>query len=256
MNDGTGGDAAAGYDERFYGWQAAGSYRSAQRVLSWLFARYRPQSLLDVGCGIGTWLKAAAQLGVSDLEGIEGTWSDAQPLLVEGERIHRCDLEQGFDRGRRFDLVISLEVAEHLAPQRAEAFVRNLTAHADLVLFSAAPPHQGGIHHVNEQWPAYWQRLFKACGYAASDVLRTTLWQDPEIEWWYRQNAVLYAQPGHPLWQQMQPCEHLLPLVHPDKYIEMAELLADPARASLRQTLQHLPRQVARVLRHRLRRRP
>lgn len=56
---------------------------------------------------------------------------------------------------RRFDLAMTIEVAEHLTPVRADSFVEDLTRLSDVVLFSAAIPAQGGINHVNEQWQSY-----------------------------------------------------------------------------------------------------
>ena len=57
---------------------------------------------------------------------------------------------------RKFDLVLSLEVAEHLPSECAEAFVESLVNLGPVILFSAAIPYQGGENHVNEQWPEYW----------------------------------------------------------------------------------------------------
>ena len=61
---------------------------------------------------------------------------------------------------RKFDLAISLEVAEHLKSSSSEDFVQSLTTLAPMILFSAAIPHQGGLHHINEQWLEYWGDLF------------------------------------------------------------------------------------------------
>jgi hypothetical protein len=63
-----------------------------------------------------------------------------------------------------------------------------LVKHSDLVVFSAACPNQPGQHHVNCQWPAYWQALFNERGFACSDDLRWKIWELGEIEPWYRQN--------------------------------------------------------------------
>ena len=103
------------------------------------------------------------------------------------------DLTTPFSLGRRFDLVQSLEVAEHLPAHLADRFVADLVAHGDVILFSAAVPHQGGEHHVNEQPPEYWRRRFADRGYAAYDWLRPQLRHDRRVERWYRFNSVIYA---------------------------------------------------------------
>jgi len=138
----------------------------------------------------------------------------------------RTKLEEPIRIERRFDLAMSVEVAEHLPPERAAGFVADLCALAPVVLFSAAIPGQGGEHHVNEQWPSYWSRLFAARGYRASDVLRPAIWNDEQIAWWYRQNLVLFASADacarHPklaaacLPEGREPS----PLVHPHCYAQ------------------------------------
>ena len=104
------------------------------------------------------------------------------------------DLAQPFRLDREFDLAQSLEVAEHLPAARAAGFVADLVAHAPMVLFSAAPPGQGGEHHINEQPGAYWQALFHQHGYVAIDCLRPLLARDARVPAWYRYNLILYAR--------------------------------------------------------------
>src|SRR5579862_3100091 len=71
-------------------------------------------------------------------------------------KVHCSRLDRPFNLGRSFDLAMSFEVAEHLPPDAAKGFVDSLTRLAPLVLFSAAIPFQGGVGHINEQWPEYW----------------------------------------------------------------------------------------------------
>src|SRR4029079_2916208 len=84
--------------------------RSAELVLAELFQYFAPKSVLDVGCGIGTWLAVAQRMGVAEIQGIEGNWLDRRLVQVPESLIVDVDLEQSFDLGRRFDLVICLEV--------------------------------------------------------------------------------------------------------------------------------------------------
>ena len=66
------------------------------------------------------------------------------------------DLNQPFTLDRTSDLVVCLEVAEHVPPLSAGDFIASLTRLASIILFSAAIPYQGGDGHLNEQWPEYW----------------------------------------------------------------------------------------------------
>lgn len=149
------------------------------------------RSLLDVGCGTGTWLAAALELGVSEVMGLDGVSVSPQKLLFPSEHFVVQDLEQPWRLGRRFDAVFCLEVAEHLAPSGAESLIKTLAVHADTIVFSAACPRQPGQHHVNCRWPDYWQGLFNAHGLTCCDAIRWEMWDDCRIEPWYRQNMFI-----------------------------------------------------------------
>jgi len=180
------------YSAQFFDSQRDGSLASAAIILPLLIDIFRPRSLIDIGCGQGTWSKTALALGLEDQLGIDGAW--AKPVLsIPAEKFRAIDLAAPFDLGRRFDLAISMEVGEHISSARADTFVNNIVRHADAVVFSAAAPYQGGVHHVNEQWPAYWAAKFAARDYRCFDFLRWRIWDDRRIATWYRQNVLVFA---------------------------------------------------------------
>ena len=150
---------------------------------------------VDFGCGVGIWLAAAKRLGVEHCLGLEGPWVKTQPLAAADLEIRDTDLEQTVSLQERYDLAISLEVAEHLAPERADSFVADLCRASNVVLFSAAIPGQDGDGHQNEQWPSYWAERFIRLGYMPLDVIRPLVQLDQTIAVWYRTNVVLYARP-------------------------------------------------------------
>jgi SAM-dependent methyltransferase len=184
---------SGGYTAAFYDRQRAGSARSARIVLPIVFAAIEPQSVVDVGCGVGTWLSSARRLGASRAVGIDGDW--VRPLAVEpGLEIQHRHFEEPIALEESFDLALCLEVAEHLSPKRARGLVSDLTELAPNVLFSAAIPRQGGHLHLNEQWQSYWAELFAAQGYGARDIVRPQVRWHRGVEFWYRQNAILYSR--------------------------------------------------------------
>jgi SAM-dependent methyltransferase len=151
-----------------------------------------PPSVLDVGCGQGAWLAVWQQHGVDDVFGVDGSYVDRSRLLFAPECFYAHDLQQPFDLGRRFGLVECLEVAEHLPEASASTLVDSLVRHGEVIVFSAAPPGQGGHDHVNERSYDYWRALFRRHGYLACDYLRPRILDDAAVDPWYRYNTLLY----------------------------------------------------------------
>jgi len=184
------------YDETFF----AGNRRFADlsaRLMVDLVRRALPVAcVVDFGCAEGLWLRAWRDAGVEETFGLDGDYVDRERLLIPPDSFRAVDLSRPIDLGRRFDLVESLEVAEHLPEASARSFVETLTRHGDLVLFSAAPPGQGGRHHVNEQPYAYWRDLFAERGFALHDWVRPQIDGDARFAPWYRYNTFLYASPA------------------------------------------------------------
>ena len=220
--------AGGAYSPAFFDTQATGSLASARIVLAALFEAVPVASVVDVGCGVGPWLRAALELGAAHVLGLDGAYVDPGRLMIDAANFRTSDLARDnltetIPGHAKFDLVVSVEVAEHLPPWRAPSFVAELCALGDLILFSAAVPGQGGIEHVNEQWPDYWARLFDAVGCTCFDALRPLQWNEPDCEWWYVQNALLFARRETQVWNRLAgrwpyAAKRPLSLVHPRMY--------------------------------------
>jgi hypothetical protein len=183
------------YAQSFYDRISSGSSRSAARVLPLLMDRFPVASAVDIGCGSASWLSTLKSLGCSDVVGVDGQWARGETLLISDTEFVECDLSKEWPSlDRKFDLAMSTEVAEHLPHERADGLVRLLCSLSDIVLFSAAIPQQGGVNHVNEQWPSYWAALFRKQGYGALDIVRPRVWADDSVEYWYRQNLLVYVR--------------------------------------------------------------
>ena len=182
------------YDAAFQNMAATGSAYAARRVVAAVRTILPMQSILDVGCARGTWLREWRAQGVHDILGVDGDYVDRGKLEIDPACFVVHDLATPFNLGRRFDVAQSLEVAEHLPPARADSFVADLAAHAPVVLFSAAPPGQGGENHLNEQAGDYWQNLFRDHDFVAIDCLRPLLEREKNVPSWYRYNLFLYVQ--------------------------------------------------------------
>ncbi len=238
---------AGAYGADFYAYQQAGSLSSAGVIVPAVCELVRPASVIDVGCGVGTWLSAFARCGVADILGLDGDYVPRSDLQIPVERFRETDLSQPFTTPRVFDLAVSLEVAEHLPPASARGFVASLTRLAPAVLFSAAVPHQGGWHHVNEQWPQYWADLFAQERFLPLDCFRERFWTAANVRWWYAQNIVLFLRDDHPLWHaHSQSTAPLRALVHPENYLRRVADLEDATRRrTTRETLRRIAVDVA-----------
>lgn len=186
---------------------------AAEQVLPVLFDVFKPTSILDVGCGLGNWIEVAKKLGVEHVTGVDGDYVNRALLKIAASEFVERDLTKEFDLEKKYDLVISLEVAEHLPESSAAGFVKSLTRHSDVIMFSAALPGQGGQNHINEQWPHYWQMHFEDNGFEMIDFFRFKIWNNERIEHWYRQNLFLVVRKGHPLTQTGS--NQIFSLVHP-----------------------------------------
>jgi SAM-dependent methyltransferase len=248
------------YDPAFHERLAAGSRSSADVLVPLVLEMVPARSVVDVGCGLGHWLAAFRDLGVDDVVGVEGSSLDPEALVISRERVELRDLSRPFELDRTFDLVLALEVGEHLPAVAAEGFVESLTRLGPVVLFSAAIPAQGGRNHVNEQWPDYWARCFAACGFAVIDELRFRVWQDRRVAPWYAQNVLLFVRSDrlgsvHRRSSDLQGTGGPLPLVHPRLWLDVPGE-AVPLTVLLRHqqaVLRRLPRSVGAAVSKRLR---
>ena len=217
------------YDRNFYINRHEKTQTAANDVLSILFRVMAIRSVIDVGCGVGTWLNSAHKLGAKTIVGIEGDWLEKKFSVVDREFVKTQDLENRIQIESKFDLAITLEVAEHLSERRADSFIDDLCALSDLILFSAAIPNQGGKNHVNEQWQSYWAQRFEQRGYHVYDLVRWRIWSRSDIATWYRQNTIVYCRADSAADQAMQsvspPCAdvHQLDVVHPELFARRAK---------------------------------
>jgi hypothetical protein len=126
---------------------------------------FNPKSVIDIGCAVGEVVKELRKRNI-DAKGLEGSLSVKPFLLVPERDVLFHDLRKPLPQmDQKFDLAICFEVAEHIEEEHSDAFLDNLSSLSDVVLMSAAPPGQGGHHHVNCQESAYWEAKMSSRGY-------------------------------------------------------------------------------------------
>ena len=173
---------AVTYDIDFYQEEGRVALDAARIVLPWLLDQHPARTLIDVGCGVGSWVTEAQQLGLVavGVDLVPMNWRHTPHIIQH-------DLIRGFPC-TNYDIALCLEVAEHLPPDTAQRLVEGL-AKAGVVLFSAATPGQPGIGHIHCQPHDYWHRLFAEHGMTPTHI--GPLFAEPVADF-YRRNMFLY----------------------------------------------------------------
>ena len=213
------------YSKVFYKTNKDVGKKSAEEIMPIIIKKLKPKSIIDFGCGGGGWLAAINEIDPQiEILGLDGDWVVAENRLIDDIYFKVANLTQVIDLGKKYDLAISLEVAEHLDEKYADVFIDNICRHSDIVMFSAAIPLMGGTHHVNEQWPSYWIKKFEERGFCVIDVIRPLFWENKKIIGAYKQDTLIYVRKE----KYDAVCDlfrtelkiHQYDIVHPDKYIE------------------------------------
>lgn len=226
------------YDRKFYTARDSKTSHAARTILKIIFDERDIKSVVDFGCGVGTWLKVAEEYGADHTVGIEGGWIDEMLFAASGDLIVR-DFESPIKLEAKFDLAICLEVAEHVSKNNAQRFIKDICESSDLVLFSAAIEGQGGRGHVNEQNQSYWVKLFLFNGYRCCDVIRSVIWNDDDIDVWYKQNTFVFSK--HPsIFSVSHDTDFPFDIIHPDLF----KIYREPAISLIIKAVLKLPSKI------------
>jgi hypothetical protein len=187
-----------------------------------------PSSLVDFGGGAGSWCVAAQQLGVDHVLLVDQCpSSQVIKSLNNSHNFLWFEFDKGIPTVGRYDIAISIEVAEHLPDAQGKSLIRRLTETSNIILFAAAIPGQGGIGHINEQLHEYWHNLFLANGFTCHDILRWRLTTNLKLPWWIRQNIFVYSNACYPSLTQYYNHPHDLELIHSDNLRRLVDRKLD-----------------------------
>jgi Methyltransferase domain len=218
-----------------------GSRVTAEVLVPMVMERVRPTSVLDLGAGVGSFLKVFIDHDVTDVAGVDLCNFDPEILVVDESLMEAADLNRPVDVGRTYDLAVCLEVAGYLPNH--DVLVGSLVRHAPVVLFSAAVPSQDLPNQPHGAFPSDWVTLFAAHDYEVVDVFRPMLWNDERVPFWFRQNLLMFVHrphlEAHRELAKPSGAPSPLDVVHPELY----EILAGTGpNASLRLALARVPR--------------
>lgn len=162
-----------------------------------IYDHFLPKSIVDVGCANGLHLKAFKDLGCKKLFGIEGT-KHFIPYINKyyGGDYIIADLRKPLPKLEKFDLVLCLEVLEHLEKEFAHQAVENLLSLGNTLLISACPI-KGGFHHLNPQPKEYWINIFESLGakYYPDDVEKLQeIFKEKRCSGWFKTGLKVFRK--------------------------------------------------------------
>jgi SAM-dependent methyltransferase len=136
-------------------------------------------SIIDVGCGNGSYTRYLYERGYW-AEGYDG--SPLTPELSKG-LCRVMDFSEPVLIGE-FDLVLCLEVGEHIPKQYEQTFIDNLCNLAiQWIVLSWALPGQGGTGHVNCQTNEYVIAEMAKRDFLLNEGLTTALRDEARLGW-------------------------------------------------------------------------
>lgn len=214
------------YNQEFYKHVEEHSRKEAEIIVPYILEKFHPKSIVDFGCAEGVWLSVIQSIEKeSSILGLDGDYINKNQLKIPVSCFQAVDLSKPIQLQRKYDLAISLEVAEHIEEKYSDIFVDNLVKASDYIVFSAAIPGQGGTHHVNEQRQSYWINKFECRGYIVDNSVRNHFWNEAEIIFYYKQNILCFINKRVALEKTEE--KEIYDVVHPDLLMKLRDTLND-----------------------------
>jgi hypothetical protein len=164
-----------------------------------LARRFKLSSLVDFGCGLGSYLMGALEAGVKNVKGYEFGYESAKdyipkdifPYIQYGDVTVPLTCE-------KYDCVLSIEVAEHIHPDKSDQFVENLTnASNKWIVLTAAPPGQEGVGHINCQEKSFWIEKINKKGFEFCEIKTKYIkkyWEYTNAPTWLINNVMIFRK--------------------------------------------------------------
>ena len=144
------------------------------------------KSVLDIGCGDGSYVKHLYDLGI-ECSGYDGNPDTSE---LSGGLCGVIDFSKPVNISPA-DLVICLEVGEHVPKEYQEVLLDNISNHANrAIVLSWAIPDQGGFGHVNCRDNKYIIDKMKKRGFTIHDEY-TRILRENSTKTWFKQTLMI-----------------------------------------------------------------
>jgi SAM-dependent methyltransferase len=134
-----------------------------QGIADRIIADVQPKTVLDAGCAKGFLVEGFRNRGVEawgvDISeyAIQEVVESIKPFCWAGS------ITDPFPQ--KYDLIVTIEVVEHMPAEEGQKAIANLCAHSDRIIFSSTPFDYKEVTHYNVQPPEYWAREFARHGF-------------------------------------------------------------------------------------------
>lgn len=187
------------YDHKFFQNTIKLEADSAAQFVEIVLKYYQPESIVDIGCGAGSYLNEFNKKGIKKLYGIDGSPAAKEEFLLSKDKLMIFDLAQKYEFKEKYDLGLCLEVAEHLEQKDADILVETIISTSDDLIFTAAVPGQGprSIGHINEQPHQYWIDKFAGKNFSYLESRTEEMRQEMKekgVVWWIVNNLMIFKK--------------------------------------------------------------
>lgn len=191
------------YNDEFFKWHSIYAHEYSVNSMNRYIDLFKPRSVCDFGCGIGSYLFASHTRGLANLKGFDigGEFARKYTPEIVQPYIEYTDCTKPIITTQKYDCVISFETAEHIEPVGTDIFIDNIVAacsHQGTILFTAAPPGQEGCGHINCHPKIYWMNHFFSRGMLPARNARYVIveeWRKLNVPAYITENLLVFIKP-------------------------------------------------------------
>ena len=147
-----------------------------EKVADRIIEDLHPSTVLDVGCATGYLVAALRDRGVEayGIDASEFAISRVREDIKPFCRVCSALDDLPCDLPKKYELVITIEVAEHLYEEDSKKFIDNICKYSDQIIFSSTPDDFSEKTHFNVQQSEYWAKRFAENGFIRSIIYDVT----------------------------------------------------------------------------------
>jgi len=184
------------YNKKFYSFSKEEVAKFVPEFVDIICKKLEPKSVIDIGCGIGLYLNEFDKKSV-EVIGYDGSPHAIKNSTAKPGLVNLYDLRNEFNPKKKYDVAMSVEVAEHIPTKLSDRLVSTLVKSSDLIVLTAAQKGQGGTDHINEQPKSFWIEKFEKRGFEFKKELTNEIvleMKKTNIPWWIYENFMVFKE--------------------------------------------------------------